>query len=642
MTRAITDDVQSSDVTDKIHRIKRIAIDGGFLKGAVFELPDNLSCIIGGRGAGKSTILEMVRHAMNAYDGCSQKYREQTESLVRDNLGDGKVVLTIETSSGLEHTISRTADGPPVVVTNNGHATEAELCAADLLCASVYSQNQIESIASDPASQLSLIDGFDREGIARINARIQPVARELEKDLAEIMGVNGQICELAQHLEELGAIEQRLKTFSRRGTKSGDAIETAFEQKSERASEKLALDQTATSLNEVAEELSELLGIVGRNAGSDLQKEIKGPNPELMQKVSDVVLQCGQQVDQSLQDALAAIKRHGKALGRLQCRLSKLHGSQELDFAKVLEKYNQAKKEAEERANYQRRYEELLLQRRRHDQLQNRLKQLLEHRAGFLGQLKKLRHERYVLRSRITQQINEELGSDLLRVRMEENGNVRPLREVLEEALRIADKHFPRYVVAKKLAERMQPAEIAAAVIQHDSSKLVHVADINENQAQVVLDRLAHSPDLLALESLEMLDLPRIELKDGRIYKDSLKLSPGQKCTAILPILLLASRNPLLIDQPEDNLDNSFVYDTIVQTLKNAKRRRQIILVTHNANIPVLGYAERMFVLYSNGENSRIACQGGFEECREYCMKYLEGGKRAFDERGERYRDDAA
>ena len=61
-------------------------------------------------------------------------------------------------------------------------------------------------------------------------------------------------------------------------------------------------------------------------------------------------------------------------------------------------------------------------------------------------------------------------------------------------------------------------------------------------------------------------DTPSIQLDDGG-YKDSASFSTGQKCTAILPILLFDSANPLLIDQPEDNLDNGFVFGTVVKNL---------------------------------------------------------------------------
>jgi ABC-type lipoprotein export system ATPase subunit len=105
---------------------------------------------------------------------------------------------------------------------------------------------------------------------------------------------------------------------------------------------------------------------------------------------------------------------------------------------------------------------------------------------------------------------------------------------------------------------------------------------------------------------VELYDKPIIELKDGQDYKDSSQLSTGQKCTTILPILLLESENPLLVDQPEDNLDNAFIYETVVKSLREAKGKRQLIFVTHNPNIPVLGDSERVFVLRSTGRKAKI------------------------------------
>ena len=75
----------------------------------------------------------------------------------------------------------------------------------------------------------------------------------------------------------------------------------------------------------------------------------------------------------------------------------------------------------------------------------------------------------------------------------------------------------------------------------------------------------------------------------------------AMRLSKILPILLLDSDRPLLIDQPEDNLDNGFVYETLLPIIRTVKTRRQLIFVTHNPNIPVLGDAERVFVFGSDG-----------------------------------------
>ena len=130
---------------------------------------------------------------------------------------------------------------------------------------------------------------------------------------------------------------------------------------------------------------------------------------------------------------------------------------------------------------------------------------------------------------------------------------------------------------------------------------------------------------------------PRIELKDGEGYKDSAALSTGQKCTAVLPILLLDSDTPLLVDQPEDNLDNRFVCESVVDSIRKVKCARQLVFVTHNPNIPVLADAERVFVLESNGEHARTAVVGNVDECRDAIVSLLEGGEQAFKRRQERY-----
>ena len=105
----------------------------------------------------------------------------------------------------------------------------------------------------------------------------------------------------------------------------------------------------------------------------------------------------------------------------------------------------------------------------------------------------------------------------------------------------------------------------------------------------------------------------------------------------MLPILLLDNDNPLLIDQPEDNLDNRFIYECVVEGIQQVKGRRQLLFITHNPNIPVLGDAERVIVLESNGTNGRKAQEGTVDECRDAIVTLLEGGEDAFRERSHRY-----
>ena len=179
--------------------------------------------------------------------------------------------------------------------------------------------------------------------------------------------------------------------------------------------------------------------------------------------------------------------------------------------------------------------------------------------------------------------------------------------------------------------------KLAKIVREKDTAALMAHADLNADQADKALGALSLPEVTFQLETVELLDLPRIELRDGTTYKDSQSLSTGQKCTTILPILLLDSENPLLVDQPEDNLDNRFIFETIVESIRNVKQHRQLIFVTHNPNIPVLGDADRVFVLDSDGTAARNTNAGTVDEVKSQIVTLLEGGEDAFKARKRRY-----
>ena len=111
--------------------------------------------------------------------------------------------------------------------------------------------------------------------------------------------------------------------------------------------------------------------------------------------------------------------------------------------------------------------------------------------------------------------------------------------------------------------------------------------------------------------------------------------SPGQKTAALLAFLLSYGEEPLILDQPEDDLDNHLIYDLIVTQLREVKRRRQVIVVTHNANIVVNGDAELVVVLAARGGETQQECEGSLQEqpVRDTICEVMEGGREAFEDR---------
>jgi ABC-type enterochelin transport system ATPase subunit len=99
------------------------------------------------------------------------------------------------------------------------------------------------------------------------------------------------------------------------------------------------------------------------------------------------------------------------------------------------------------------------------------------------------------------------------------------------------------------------------------------------------------------------------------------------------------STDPLLIDQPEDNLDSEFIYTSLIPVLRRAKERRQIIVVTHNANIAVLSDAEQIVFLKATSEQSTIVSRGSIDDIstRDFACAILEGSEEAFKLRSKMY-----
>lgn len=152
-------------------------------------------------------------------------------------------------------------------------------------------------------------------------------------------------------------------------------------------------------------------------------------------------------------------------------------------------------------------------------------------------------------------------------------------------------------------------------------------------QGKYLVRRLEHITPQISLSIL----LNTAEVGSKGNFKKLSQLSKGQRATALLLILLADSAKPLVIDQPEDDLDNRFVYDGVVKQLRKLKGRRQIIAATHNANIPVLGDAELVLTLQASSDHAELDLDtvGSLDivSVRKNIENILEGGAEAFSSR---------
>jgi hypothetical protein len=175
--------------------------------------------------------------------------------------------------------------------------------------------------------------------------------------------------------------------------------------------------------------------------------------------------------------------------------------------------------------------------------------------------------------------------------------------------------------------------------LRHLFDKLKH---LDLNQAAWKMDDLMW--DVRWTEFLNVLDDDdiAIAMQVGEAgFVPIQNLSAGQRCTAVFPILLRNSRGPLVIDQPEDNLDNRYIADVIAPDLLRKKDGQQFISTSHNANLVVLTDADLVVHVDSNGKSGRVEIRGFFScatsPIRQAVLDVLDGGEGALKARQRKY-----
>lgn len=167
------------------------------------------------------------------------------------------------------------------------------------------------------------------------------------------------------------------------------------------------------------------------------------------------------------------------------------------------------------------------------------------------------------------------------------------------------------------------------------NTKWIYTAKFKTIIKQLNDEQIANLDFLLPEDELRVTYRPNGSKK----YKLLANASAGQRTSAILAFILTEGKAPLILDQPEDDLDNKLIYELIVERLKETKENRQMIVVTHNANIPVNGDSEMIIAMNSTSNKVKINIVGTLEnvEIKQEICDIMEGGDVAFKLRAEKY-----
>lgn len=624
------------------------------------ELNPWLNAIIGGRGTGKSTLVEFMRVALRregelpkALADDFEKYRNVYQSRDDDGLltQDSRFTVTYRKDrTRFRVQWSQRRDVEPIEVQDENGVWKADQGdVTQRFPVRIYSQKQIFELAKAPLAHLRIVDDapeVDRhawdEGWKQEEARflsLQAKAREIEAGLADEPRLRGEledvkrrlaIFEEAGHADVLKEYQKRLRqqrlveTWEKTWSGSGDRLRELGKElvpdpldaslfKTDSQEDRDIQEKAATAMSEL-EAIRTRLEDLAREADGVLTEWRQAQDGSAWKQAVDRSIQEYDNLRQRLKDAAAG---DPSAYGELVQRRQTIEGRlEELESRRAeLDKVRQQADESLARLKELRRD----LTRKRNDFLRNILKD-----------------NPYVRIEVVPYGARETVEAEFRRILQREAGGFEK------------DIGAPgRGGLLGDLYNDGGDSTVVEQRLQEVKNRVRQIAAGRHNEDELADRRFAVHIAKLPPEALDRLDswFPEDSLQvkysttaDGSGFRSIQEGSPGQKTAALLAFLFSYGEEPIILDQPEDDLDNYLIYDLIVGQLRRIKQKRQVIVVTHNANIVVNGDAELVVALVAREGETHKECVGCLQEepVRNTICTVMEGGREAFERRWKR------
>ncbi len=633
----------NSDVSQQYYsQILSMKITNGYLDGVTIHFSEHLNAVIGGRGTGKSTLLECIRYALEL-EPIGRNALKQHNEIIKENIGKSKarIELIIRSSkmNGKKFTISRKYPDSSFVKDEDGSISSFK--PLDLLPEiEIFGQNEIYEIAQDKDLQRKLLSRFMEAGYEEHDFKIKEALKALADNRAKLVNALDNAAAAEEEFSQLPKLEEQVKQFKSLGIEDTLKIIPLLENEKhlkERIQNKeLPLVQQA--VESVLTNLPDTVFLSGKALERLPHKEILNTIKFNLDKVK-------KETEDLIETWKSNIYPYFSEIETLLSELTESIKQEELDLENSFQELpgSEGKSGRDIGLEFQRLLSEIEKIRPKMYLAENQKKlvdELKRQRRAILSEISEQRASRSAHFMRSLKKIKKKLQGQIKLTVLPEADRSPLVKHLIDCNLEGVGEKRLLWITNN---EEVTPIRLAE-LIRSGAKSLTNAGwGITHSTANAMVKM--SNQEILKMEELELPDTIKIELNVAHgkqeNYRQIDKLSTGQQCTAILHILLLHNKDPLIMDQPEDNLDNSFIADRIVAELRSEKMTRQFLFATHNANIPVFGDAEWIGILESSESQAQMPeeNQGAIDVSvvRNKTADILEGGKSAFTQRKEKY-----
>ena len=594
--------------------IRAVRFEGGLLDGRRLAFSSALNCLIGIRGSGKSSILEAIRYALNLPFGQKAQDTRYKELLIPHLLGSGgKVIVEAVDRHGRSYEIHRILNELPDVYVDGQLQPGLSIDSTIIHKPLYFGQKDLS--ATGEGFETDLVEKLVARQLTDVRRRIEEQKRRVLHKIETLQDLSDAEEKRKEYEDRLKDAEFKLKIFREQGVEDKLKEKVAFNRDLKKC------EQIQSLVDEWSSALENLLGqyeddlrnavryqsdvneeffqgyfeayqpvIAGLDAIKKVMEETTAANQELKARYQSLV---GKQ--EALRESFARIERE-LAESMQQAGHSSVRPDEFVKLSKDRDRYKQLIEAAQKQEEKEK---------RAHDDLMKALAALND---LWRGEFRIVQKE--------LEQINQ--GQSALEIEAEFKGDKESMRDYLKQLFRGSKL---RETFFEQLCQ--QYADFGAMYRELD--KIASETSSGEKFREYFI---GHLKDLLIWQ------VPNRFVVKYR-GKPLQEYSLGQRASAMMLFILSRKDNDLIIiDQPEDDLDNQTIYEDVIKLIRRIKASVQFIFATHNANFPVLGDAEQ--VIACTYHSDHIETRTGSIDCpdiQQSVVNIMEGGEEAFNRR---------
>ncbi|MFV2086811.1 Nuclease sbcCD subunit C [Micromonospora sp. LOL_021] len=608
--------------------IESVTVAGGFLDGQQFQFSCDLNCLLGGTGAGKSLLIELVRFALDQQTDADDfpQVRKEVDSRLKYALTSGSTVEVVLTRGQARCLVRRAyfEDGS----TQPEFIGDAEQLTglSGRIAITGFSQSEVIEYARTPVGRMALIDAV--LDLTEFEIHEADVVARLNDNGRLVGSLESKIAQAHARLETLPEVEKRLEELS--GLFDGETIKMQAKWSGERA-----LFESVVGIPELKFDLRTADSDKFRNTAAvadnqDLYLRVQATYAQLHEAIEATNAQMAQvllvvnkelaairqewleryrRFDQELAEAVSRIDVDNKGLAALRTRLVELQTEK-------------AKLDA--------------LQTQLNDELLPNLATAKAYREELIAELIEARRTRRRRREERIKALNKLMGG-IVRIKMlPENDD----SAYLADLTTIAKGSRLRAPVLKLICEKTLPVKLVRSFLANDVDGVCAATGAERKHVETLFEHVREKNAIegfLRTQTLDLHDGLSVEFRkhanDG--YVPIERLAHGQKCTAILIIALADGNEPLIIDQPEDALHAPWIEEYLVAKLRDLRGGRQYIFATRSPGLVVSADAEMIITLTSDATKGVVEATGSLErhDLNALTLYHLEGGPVPFKRR---------